>query len=292
MRGVLNAGHRRGGKIFRCEGDSHEIRGFSVFGPVVLCGIGALPGTLQDRSITIRLERAKPGEIQQRFDSRHTDYERELCSKLARWCADNRARLEACDPKMPKDAFDRLADKWRPLFAIAEILGGDWPRRAAIAFDKLTSRDDSEAQGIGVMLLADSQQVFDESGIERIFSRDLIRSLCEMKERPWPEAQRGKPITERWLARHLGSFGIHPKTLRIDDDRAKGYEKADFAEAFERYAFPPEQFSRDSVTCQEKGDLGAVTIPSVVTDEKNGTDRGNVTVSRSKTPAKRHTRFT
>src|SRR6266480_1078466 len=160
LRGLLNAGHRRGGQALRCEGDNHEVKAFRVFAPAVLCGIGALPGTLHDRSILIRLERAKPGEVQKRFDSRHTDGQVELCRKLARWCADNRARLESCNPTLPHGAFNRLADNWRSLFAIAEIAGGDWPRRAAAAFAKLTRRDDAEAQEVGVMLLANVQQIF------------------------------------------------------------------------------------------------------------------------------------
>ena len=84
LRGLLNAGHRRGGQALRCEGESNEVRAFNVFAPAVLCGIGALPGTLHDRSIVIRLERAKPGELRERFDSRHVEQETELCRKLAR----------------------------------------------------------------------------------------------------------------------------------------------------------------------------------------------------------------
>jgi hypothetical protein len=108
-----------------------------------------------DRSIVIRLERAKPGELKERFDSRRVDREKELCRKLARFVADNAARLEACDPVLPAGAFNRLADNWRPLFAVAEIAGGDWPQRAADAFAKLNGQDDADAQGIGTMLLAD-----------------------------------------------------------------------------------------------------------------------------------------
>ena len=85
LRGLLNSGHRRGGQAFRCVGDSNEVRGFQVFAPAVLCGIGTLPGTLHDRSIVIRLERAKPGELRERFDSRRVDCEKELCRKLARF---------------------------------------------------------------------------------------------------------------------------------------------------------------------------------------------------------------
>src|SRR4029077_7060895 len=99
----------------------NEVRRFAAYAPAMLCGIGALPGTLHDRSIVIRLERATPGELQQRFDSRRTEKEQELSGKLARWTVDNFARLEAVDPMLPDGVFNRLADNWRPLFAIAEL---------------------------------------------------------------------------------------------------------------------------------------------------------------------------
>lgn len=235
LRGLLNSGHRRGGQAFRCVGDNNEVRGFQVFAPAALCGIGALPGTLHDRSIVIRLERAKPGELQERFDSRRTEHEQELCQKLARWCSDNLGQLELCDPMLPGNAFNRLADNWRPLFAVAKIAGGEWPQRAANAFAKLTNSDDADAQGMGAMLLADIQRAFAETGGEKMFSKTLIETLCSMSERPWPEAHHGKPITETWLAKRLRAFGISSRTLRIGEQRAKGYELADFKEAFERY---------------------------------------------------------
>jgi Protein of unknown function (DUF3631) len=235
LRGLLNSGHRRGGQAFRCVGDSNEVRGFQVFAPVVLCGIGALPGTLHDRSIVIRLERAKPGELRERFDSRRTAHEQELCRKLARWCVDNLGQLELNDPVLPPNAFNRLADNWRPLFAVAEIAGGDWPQRAATAFAKLNSQDDADTQGIGTMLLADIRRVFDENSGEKMFSKTLIESLHAMSDRAWPEAHHGKPITETWLAKRLRAFGVTSKTVRIGEQRLKGYDVADFTEAFERY---------------------------------------------------------
>lgn len=235
LRGLLNSGHRRGGQAYRCVGDNNEVRGFQVFSPAALCGIGALPGTLHDRSIVVRLERAKQGEIQQSFDSRRTAAEQELCRKLARWSADNMARLEACEPVLPANAFNRLADNWRPLFAVAEIVGGDWPQRAADAFAKVTYQDDADAQGIGTMLLADIRQVLSDGACERIFSKALVERLCSMSDRPWSEAHRGKPINETWLAKRLSGFSITSQTLRIKEDRAKGYTAADFKEAFARY---------------------------------------------------------
>ncbi|MFZ0828253.1 MAG: DUF3631 domain-containing protein [Verrucomicrobiia bacterium] len=215
--------------------DSHEVRAFNVFAPAVLCGIGALPGTLHDRSIIVRLERAKPGELCQRFDSRHVEQETELCRKLARWCADNLARLGACDPVLPSSAFNRLADNWRPLFTIAQVAGGDWPQRAAEAFAKLTAKTDADAQGIGTMLLADIQRVFIEASAERMLSKTLVDTLCSMSDRPWPEANRGRPITPTWMARRLHCFNVSSKTIRVGDERANGYELAHFQDAFDRY---------------------------------------------------------
>lgn len=229
---LLNSGHRRGGQALRCEGDSNEVRAFNTFAPAVLCGIGSLPGTLYDRSIVIRLERAKPGEVRQRFDPRHVERETELCRRLARFVADNIDALEVSDPKLPECAFNRLADNWRPLFAIAEIAGGNWPTRVAKAFNRLTSSQDVDAQGLGTMLLADIKQVFTD---DRIFSKDLVELLAQMKERPWPEVCRGKPITERWLARQLRSFKIASSNIRIGAEQTKGYELAHFAEVFDRY---------------------------------------------------------
>ena len=235
LRGLLNAGHRRGAMAYRCEGEANSVRSFRVYAPAALCGLGSLPGTLHDRSIVIRLERAKAGELPERFDSRHTDREQELCRKLARWTADNFNRLADSDPAMPSTAFNRLADNWRPLFAIAELASGDWPRRAAAAFTKLTSREDGEAQGLGAMLLADIWQMFRTSGAVRMFSKTLVESLLQMSDHPWPEAHKGRPITETWLARRLRSFGVSPRLIRAGETVGRGYELADFQDVVDRY---------------------------------------------------------
>ena len=255
LRGLLNAGHRRGGQALRCEGENNEVRAFNVFAPAVLCGIGALPGTLHDRSIPIRLERAKPGELRQRFDSRHVEREAELRRKLARFTADNIVALEASDPKMPNGVFNRLADNWRPLFAIAEIAGGDWPERCAAAFIKLTSRDDLDAQGIGTMLLADIAAIFaakdpnklpslEESlaaieageAADKLPSALLATRLVEIEGRPWAEwGKHRKPISTNQLANQLRRFGISPRGIRVGDETPRGYLLDDFKEAFSRY---------------------------------------------------------
>ena len=118
------------------------------------------PARFHERSIVVRLERAKRGEIKARFDSRHVEVENELCRKLARFCADNRAELEASDPDLPENVFNRLADNWRPLFAIAEVAGGDWPKRCADALAKLTKRATDDVETLCVMLLTEIREIF------------------------------------------------------------------------------------------------------------------------------------
>src|SRR5207237_1276094 len=90
--------------------------------------------------ITIVLLAAEADQIESRFDSLHTEIESMLCRKLARWIQDHFVILQACDPVMPTNAYNRLADNWRPLFAIAQTAGGDWPRRALEAFNYLTNQ--------------------------------------------------------------------------------------------------------------------------------------------------------
>jgi len=242
LRGLLNAGHKRGACAYRCEGDGNAVRAFKAFAPAVLSGIGVLPGTLRDRSVVIGLLPADAEQLQSRFDSLHTEIESVLCRKLARWTEDNFAALQTCDPPMPATAFNRLADNWRPLFAIAQIAGGDWPRRAREAFTQLNSQPSTlDPQ----LLLADIRQIFAQSGRTRLSSKELVDSLRLLPDRPWQSAVGPSSAGLRsgdtsqsalnWLARRLRQFGISSRNIREGGLRAKGYDLADFTGAFDRF---------------------------------------------------------
>jgi len=214
LRGLLNAGHKRGACAYRCEGDGNAVRAFKAFAPAVLSGLGVLPGTLRDRSIVIRLLSADAEQLPSRFDSLHTEIELVICRKLARWTQDNFAALQACDPSMPPTAFNRLADNWRPLFAIAQIAGGDWPRRAREAFDHLTNQENDD-EAFAVMLLADIRQIFVESGCTRISSTQLVERLRALPGRHWQSTLRSSNSVFNWLGHQLQRFGIKSHTLCI-----------------------------------------------------------------------------
>jgi hypothetical protein len=233
LRGLLNAGHKPASHAYRCEGPGNIIRAFKAYAPTALAGLGSLPPTLRDRSILIPLTMAQEGQPYAAFDPNKTELENTLGRKLARWVKDTFPALHACDPALPPGAFNRLADNWRPLFAIAQLAGGDWPRRAAAAFANLTVKSVSQRDFI-LTLIADIQSLFARSGAPRMFSTDLADSLCALPNRAYSQ------LTPIRLARQLAQFGIHSRAFRIGENRAKGYDLGDFAAAFSRSpAAPP-----------------------------------------------------
>jgi ferredoxin len=112
---ILNSGHRFGGQVIRTVGDDHEPRIFRTHAPVVIALIGRAPGTLDDRSVHIRLRRKHSGERADRFRNDRTQPLQSLARRARRWSEDRRPDVAVRDPDMPDDMFNRAADNWRPL---------------------------------------------------------------------------------------------------------------------------------------------------------------------------------
>jgi hypothetical protein len=214
-----------------------EPRSFSTHAPAAVALIGKLPGTLEDRSIHVHLQRKHVSErvVQFRFD-RVEDLQ-PLARRVRRWCDDNRDRLVASDPLVPEELFNRAADNWRPLLAIADAAGCSLEARAIAS--KAAAHTD---EGLAVMLLADSRQVFDELKSDRLKSERLVGSLNGLDERPWADYRRGIGVSTRWVAQTLAPFGIKPEPGPIyfsDGTRGRGYVRSSFEEAWARYLPPP-----------------------------------------------------
>ena len=134
---------------------------------------------------------------------------------------------------MPDSLRGRAADNWRPLIAIADPAGGEWPERARKVAEELSGETE---QAIGIMLLEDAHAAFTEKKVDRFSSKELCDTLNEREDRPWPEFKNGKPLTQRQLARLLEPFGIIPGSIRTKTEKtAKGYYAAAFDDAFKRY---------------------------------------------------------
>jgi len=252
LRGVLNTGHRRGGKASCCVGQGANItyKDFQTFSPKMIAGIGKLPDTVADRAIPIRLNRATRGEITQRFRRRDVEAEAEyLREKLSAWAQSIETSLRDASPELPEELSDRQQDCAEPLLAIADIAGGDWPLIARQAVVHLCAEADAADESTGVRLLADIRNLFFERGVDRLSSVELAGALAEIETSPWGDWTKGKALSPPKLARLLARFGIVPHNIRLGDRIAKGYTIEDFADAFNRY-LPPFSCLKTATTLQ------------------------------------------
>jgi hypothetical protein len=242
LRGVLNAGHdRQSATVLRCAGEELEPRLFRVFAPVAIAAIGRLPDTLMDRSIVIEMRRKTGSERVDRFTRGEREGLARVPRRCARWVVDNLEALRAARPKPVADIDDRAADNWEALFAIADLAGEDWPVRARAAAKALSGAraEAEESEDLAVQLLSDVRLVFTESGDQRLTSKSLTSALAALEGRPWAEISRGRPVTDRLVARLLGRFRVKPKSIRVGDSTPKGYLLDDLTDAFARYLATP-----------------------------------------------------
>jgi putative DNA primase/helicase len=270
LRAILDAGHRRDGAVIRTVGDNHEPRQFSAWAPVALAAIGHLHGTIEDRSITIRLHRRRQDEPVESLRLDRSGGLDELKSKAARWAADHRAALAEADPTAPVGIYNRAADNWRPLLAVAAVAGGQWPDRASDVAVTLTCDSAVDNETTRTMLLADLRELFNREPSGVLFTREILGAFHKDETRPWPEWKNGKPITDRQLATLLKPYKIQPRTVRRGSETEKGYKLAWFEDTFVRY-LPP----RSVTASQMKNSAGFGTIRSVtpvldVTDQRSG----------------------
>ena len=292
VRGILLASFsKRFAFVERCEGDSNEPRAFSTFAPKVMNGrdLASLDDMLTSRSIVLPMTRAtcRLPELRDDRDPVGLDVRRQC----ARWAADNAVALREADPDVG-ERMGRPAQVWRPLFAIADAAGGDWPALARSAADALSASAATVANGetLGTMLLADVREVFKAKGDpERIASATLDEALRSLSERPWQSMPKsGKPITAQSRGRILANYGIHAKTLRLDAGRdAKGYERAAFADAWAAY-LPDDDGSGtvEPLTCRESRyfrDSRTVDTGTAV----NGSDHTEIAVKQGRSTAQR-----
>jgi hypothetical protein len=237
IRGVLNSGHRRSGAfVLRLFGDNHEPRQFSTWAAVAIALISKLPDTLQDRSILIRMRRRLPSESIAQFRADRTDDLKILARMAARWANDSLETLRAMDPAMPLTITNRDADNWRPLFAIADAAGGEWPARARAVAETMIDQAEGDDQSLKTRLLEDIRSVFTTKDVDKLPSGELVEALLAMKDPRWPELGRGaKPITQNRLAALLKDYGIRPGNVWTGGTALKGYSLGQSEDAFERY---------------------------------------------------------
>ena len=232
IRGMLNAGHRKGAMAGRCvvRGKVVETEELPAYCAVALAGLDDLPDTLMSRSVIVRMRRRAPDEIVEPFRPRLNAPEGEaLRDQLARWAMTIPADIW---PDMPDGIEDRNADIWEALLAVADAAGGDWPERARVTAVTLVTDSKAGVPSMGVRLLADIRTIFGDE--DYLFTEDLIAGLVAVDEAPWADL-RGRPIDARGLARRLAKYEVKPGSVRVGDRTGKGYARHDLADPWSRY---------------------------------------------------------
>jgi len=240
LRGIINSGHTRPTAfVIRTVGDDHVPKQFSTWGAKVIAVIGDVPDTIHDRSIVIPLKRKINHEKIEKIKYADPKIFDDLRSKLLRFANDNSETIKNSRPSFSADIniSDRALDNWESLLVIAERAGEDWINKVYQTAQAL-SPNETDTTSVGVELLQDIQKIFIEKNITEISTKDLIDALCEDEESRWVTYNfkgNDKRITARQISRILKEYQIKSKNVRFGQEVAKGYEKAQFGDAWKRY---------------------------------------------------------
>jgi Protein of unknown function (DUF3631) len=254
LRGLLNAGHRRGAVAGRCvvRGNMIETEEIPAYAAVAMAGLGWLPDTIMSRAVVIRMRCRHDGEQVEPYRRRvHAADGYQIRDMLAAWAAS----AVIVWPELPAGVQDRDADVWEPLIAVADAIGGQWPGRARQAALALLGESKEDDISLGIRLLADIRQVFGDA--TELPTKIILDRLYDLPESPWADIK-GKPLDDRRLASRLKPYRIKPKQIRVGTLTPRGYCRADFEEQWRSYLPPSPQKAKTSETTKTFGENSAV----------------------------------
>ena len=241
LRGMINAGHRKGGSFLRCEKVDEDwvpVRK-DCYAALAMAGIGDVPDTILSRSVVVRMRKRAPTEKVEPYRQRdHKNLGHALRDELATWADCVREAAAKCRPDLPIGIVDRKADVWEPLIVVADLAGGCWPARAReAALHHVAVSKAANPSSLGIRLLNDIQACFGQD--QKLRTKDLLGRLLADPEAPWGDLG-GKKLNDRKLAELLRPYGIGSEGLRLPDGSTpKGYKREAFHDSWQRYLAPP-----------------------------------------------------
>src|SRR5262249_54736651 len=233
---VIRASWKRGVYIPRVvKGVVHL---FDAFGPRCLNGIDLLAhldAATRTRCITIRMLPKLEDETvtSMRYAGEDENFVI-LRRKFLRWATDNMVALKTARPRMPEGFFSRLEENYHLLFAIADLAGGDWPKKARAAAVKLSRERD--APSLGKRLLAIFFTLFVRHG-PQITSKQA-EALVPAEDDEFADYRNsGRPITRFQIAALLKPYEVYPGLIHPRGGKTadRGYDVAWFATAVKHY---------------------------------------------------------
>jgi hypothetical protein len=275
LKKILNSGYKAGKRVVRMGGPQKtELQEFDPFCPKALAGLKDIPGTLAHRSIPIAMQPPLPTEAHEDFDPEEIEEEAaELRFRWKTWAEAEGTEAALRDPRLKPPKVQELDARrneiWRILFRIADLAEGRWPEAARAAAKELCggNRRTHEAS-TGIKLLTDIKQVF---SAEKMSCVDLVDALNAIEESTCGGWNDGVGIRTRELGWKLKPYGIHAKSIRMDDGKVpNGYERVQFEEAFSRYlpTLIPEQDDDEDAESPNTGEKTATTATTQYQSQK------------------------
>jgi uncharacterized protein DUF3631 len=260
LRGLLNAGHRRGSKATRCGGANRdEVREFDVYCPKVLAGIGDFQTTLRDRAIVVAMQRRPAAQLVTRFIHRIASQAgANLKAQIESWAGSNRNRIRDFYETAPSPQFlsDREEENWAPLFSILAIAEhsrlNELRADAEVLLERKAEADDEQTLALEILKHALEAWLPDESTIT---SKELIARLQRKEDAPTFKPDGGRSevdLSPRRLARMIRGFGVRPINIRSEGDRVrKGYRRSELTGALAPYLKVSSATSATSLATQQ-----------------------------------------
>jgi hypothetical protein len=157
-----------------------------------------------------------------------------------------------------------------PLLAIAEVVGGQWPRKARTALQKIFNAAPDEPPTVGLQLLSDIRDFFiQEHDPPSIHSEPLLRYLNLLEDRPWKTPAKG--LTPNRLRNILKYFSIAKTSAQeIGGKNLRGFTFRHFSDSWQRYLphLPPRRPGTKNATGNnpQPGPQLLTSEPQSVTD--------------------------
>jgi hypothetical protein len=223
LRGILNGGYKRGGKVYRLK--TGEVEAYNTFCPKLLAGIhnGYLPDTLVDRCIPITMRRKPVGEGVEPFMPQELEEACEaLMEEIVEWVAKHEDSLREYRQHPVEGLSDRGAEISWPLIAIANEFGIKDEIEAAIIHmvDEYHEMNDETDQMLELVHAIAS--LFEEAGRPKLHTRELLDGLGMDEGR----------AAAMELSDYLAKYEIAPYKVRIGTAVLQGYTLDQFDQLF------------------------------------------------------------
>jgi hypothetical protein len=206
-----------------------------TWAPKAFTWMGPLDSAVESRSILIRMTRMSPEDR-----DRVPDFNPEnpstvellggLNLEIAIWVRENFDRLKQSNPKMPPELYGRYRDNWKPIFAIADLIGDDFPelvREAALSIQFAFEAEEPEHQ----RLLRGLKTVRDAVPNQKEASPDeLVKGAWDLPESEWRDS-----LTANKMSRLLKRFLISTHSGCGPKKNLCRYFWADFEPHFKAY---------------------------------------------------------